>query len=333
MLISNGLKNSQVENKVTSYPRILILGAGGFVGSYLRKELASFFSADTKITATSRNPPTSKGLESLDICDLASVRAVIRRDNPTHVVNLVGIAAPVTARRYPDIAWDVHAKAPEQLGRLLLEEAPDCWLLHVGSGLVYGRTALSGRAMDEACPLSPTDPYGVTKAAGDLAIGALTCDGLKCLRLRPFNHTGPGQTEDFVVPAFAAQIARIKLGVIPPTIHVGELSAIRDFLDVRDVATAYTKLIAQTDQLIPGSIFNIASNRGISVEEILNQLIEISGVQVEIKPDPERQRRNDIPKIVGSAVALNNATGWKPMRDLRETLNDTFEGFYQTRIN
>lgn len=315
---------------MTSAPRILLLGAAGFVGSYLRLELASRF-PDGAIVATSREPQENTGLESLDIGDSEAVRALVRRENPTHVVNLAGIAAPVVARKYPDIAWEVHAKAPERLGRILLEEAPDCWLLHVGSGLVYGRTALSGNPLDEGCALSPMDPYGVTKAAGDLAVGALANEGLNCIRLRPFNHTGPGQTEDFVVPAFAAQIARIKMGEQPPVMHVGELSAIRDFLDVRDVAEAYAQVIAASDLLTPGTIFNVASNQGTSVEVILNELIAISGVDVEVVLDPARQRPSDIPSIVGSADALRDATGWRPKRSLRQTLIDTLEGFYQAQ--
>jgi GDP-4-dehydro-6-deoxy-D-mannose reductase len=312
---------------MTSSPRILLLGAGGFVGGYLRSELQAYFPKDTRIVATSRAPCESADLVPLDMTDAQAMRRIIQSEKPTHVVNLVGIAAPVEARKSPDLAWEVHAKAPERLGRLLMEEAPDCWLLHVGSGLVYGKTALSGEAITEASVLAPMDPYGVTKAAGDLAVGALANEGLKSIRLRPFNHTGPRQTEDFVVPAFSAQIARIKKGEQPPVMRVGELSAIRDFLDVRDVARAYTQIIAQSDTLEPGSVFNVASGQGVSIQKILQDLISLSGVDVEVELDPARQRPSDVPKIVGSSAALTKATGWKPERRLGETLRDMLASF------
>lgn len=303
-------------------PRILVLGGGGFVGARLHAALTARFGQAARIVNTTRTPADSRTL-ALDLQDTEAVRAVVQQEKPTHIINLVGIAAPVEARRNPALAWELHALAPERLGRMLLQEAPDCWLFHVSSGLIYGRTALDGLAVDENTRPDPMDPYALTKAAGDLAMGVLAGEGLKCLRLRPFNHTGPGQTEDFVVPAFAAQIARIKAGQQPPVMQVGNLEAERDFLDVRDVVAAYLTLIEQTGNLRSGTVYNICSGHAVSMQHILDRLIQMSGLQISVAPDPARQRPSDLPRIVGSAAALMRDTGWKPAFSLDQTLSDT----------
>jgi GDP-4-dehydro-6-deoxy-D-mannose reductase len=302
--------------------RILILGGAGFVGKHLNAALREEFGEAARVINTSRDPLDDKTLK-LDICDTSAVRSIVRTENPTHVINLVGVAAPLEAKQNPDLAWELHALAPERIGHMLCREAPDCWLLHVSSGLIYGRTALESRQIDEKARLDPMDTYAMTKAAGDLAMGVLAGEGLKCLRLRPFNHTGPGQSEDFAMPAFAAQIARIKVGAKEPILHVGNLSATRDFLDVRDVADAYAALIACSDTLKPGAIYNIASGTGHRIEKLLDMLVSISGAKLSIESDPDRQRPSDLPSIVGNSAAIRRDTGWVPKRSIAETLQDT----------
>ena len=307
-------------------PRILVLGGGGFVGAHLHAALIAQFGQTARILNTTRTPLDSQ-THALDIQDTDAVRAVVQQENPTHIINLVGIAAPVEARRNPALAWELHALAPDRLGRMVLQEAPDCWLFHVSSGLIYGRTALDGLPVDESTLLDPMDTYAMTKAAGDLAMGVLAGEGLKCLRLRPFNHTGPGQTEDFVVPAFSAQIARIKAGKQPPVMKVGNLEAERDFLDVRDVVAAYLGLIRQADSLRSGAIYNISSGRAVSMQHILDSLIQMSGLKISVEPDHARQRPSDLPRIVGSADALTRDIKWKPTFSLDQTLRETLSYF------
>ena len=302
--------------------RILVLGGGGFVGAHLHAALIAQFGQKARILNTTRTPLDSLTL-ALDIQDTEAVRVVVQQENPTHIINLVGIAAPTEARRNPDRAWELHALAPDRLGRMVLHEAPECWLFHVSSGLIYGRSALDGLPVDESALLDPMDTYAMTKAAGDLAMGVLAGDGLKCIRLRPFNHTGPGQTKDFVVPAFSAQIARIKLGQQPPVIQVGNLKAERDFLDVRDVVAAYVPLIRQVDHLRSGGIYNISSGRAVSMQHILDRLIQMSGLKISVEPDPSRQRPSDLPCIVGAADTLARDIGWRPTFSLDQTLYET----------
>lgn len=244
---------------------------------------------------------------------------------PSHVVNLAGIAVPGNAAQAEAAAWSLHLHAVIDLGRAILETCPKAWLLQVGSGLAYGRTARHGRPLRESEALEPMDTYGASKAAGDQAIGALTESGLRAVRLRPFNHTGPGQSADFSVPAFARQIARIEAGCRPAVLNVGNLDTARDFLDVRDVAEAYSALIGCGDDLVSGTIFNVASGRAVKMRDILDRLLAMSGARIEIRPDPARQRASDLATIAGDASALGAATGWAPSRDLDRTLRDVLE--------
>lgn len=303
--------------------RVLLLGAGGFVGGYLRAALEERFGHRARLLSTSLRGDGHNWV-SLDVTDIGGVSAVLEEFRPTHIVNLAGLAAPARAHADPQSAWILHAHAPYMLGRAVLEIVPDSWLLHVGSGLVYGRSALHAGALSEDSLLAPVDTYSVTKAAGDLAVGALAVQGLKCLRLRPFNHTGPGQSLDFAVPAFAAQLAQIVRKARDPCLSVGNLDSERDFLDVRDVASAYVDLIQHCDTFDPGEVYNISSGRAVSMRSIVDFLIELSGLSVSIFHDPARQRPSDIPSICGNSAKLRASTFWNPDYSLEQTLTDIF---------
>jgi GDP-4-dehydro-6-deoxy-D-mannose reductase len=264
--------------------------------------------------------PALGPVEALNIVDRAAVRAAIARWSPTHVVNLAGLAAPAAARANPRAAWDVHVHGVLNLADAIMAEAPQCWLLNIGSGLVYGDSAKSGLPLDETALLAPGDDYSVTKAAGDLALGALARRGLRCLRLRPFNHTGAGQTENFVVPAFAMQIAKIEAGLAPPTIRVGNLEAERDFLDVGDVVEAYALAVQRTGRLESGTILNIASGIPRRIGDILENLLSRSRIGIAVERDAARMNPSDLPRVVGDASRARERLSWVPKRDFDETL-------------
>jgi GDP-4-dehydro-6-deoxy-D-mannose reductase len=303
--------------------RVLITGARGFVGSYLAKALHRFAGADVTIIPTAKRPgehPAFGFVEALDVTDQAAVSAALLQYWPTHVVHLAGIAAPVAAGSDPDVAWNVHLQGARNLGLAILRLNPDCWLLHVGSGMVYGEAAKSGLPLSEEALLVPVDEYAASKAAADLALGALTKRGLKCVRLRPFNHTGPGQTEAFVVPAFARQIARIEAGRAPAIIRVGNLDAERDFLDVRDVASAYALAVKSCDRLDSDTILNIASGIPRRIANILNELLAQSRTTISVEQDPDRLRPSDLPRIIGDATNAKRKLEWAPEYTFESTL-------------
>ena len=155
------------------------------------------------------------------------------------MVHLAAIPTIAGAVADPAAAWRVNVMGTLDLARAIHQYAPECTLIFAGSAEAYGATARQGVPLKETDPLQPLNEYAATKAAADLALGALAANGLRVIRFRPFNHTGPGQTDEFVVPAFASQIARIEKGAQPPVMMVGNLDAQRDFLDVRDVVDAY----------------------------------------------------------------------------------------------
>jgi GDP-4-dehydro-6-deoxy-D-mannose reductase len=235
-------------------------------------------------------------------------------------MHLAGVASPTVASADPDAAWQVHVHGARALAHAIMQTVPDCWMINVGSGLVYGDSARTGLPLDEDTVLAPVDEYGVTKAAADLALGALARRGLKCARMRPFNHAGPGQSDAFVVPAFAVQIARIEARLAPPVIRVGNLDAQRDFLDVRDVARAYALVVTNAERLEPGTVLNIASGVPRRISEILSSLLAKSRVDISVEQDPGRMRPSDLPIIVGEASRARKLLGWEPEHSFDDTL-------------
>ncbi len=303
--------------------KLVITGARGFVGHHLVDALARRLGADAVIVPTAKRPeahPVLGVVEELDVTDRAAVGDFIGRVRPTHVVHLAGVTAPPDAARDPAAAWRVNVDGTLNLAWEILARAPDCALLFVGSGHVYGRSATSGRALDEDTLLAPLDDYAATKAAADLALGALVERGLQCIRFRPFNHTGPGQSERFAIPSFAMQVARIEAGLAPPVLRVGNLDAERDFSDVRDVVAAYGLGIEQQDRLPAGLILNIASGVPRQIGDILDRLCASSPVPIDIETDSERMRRSEIPRLVGDASRAREMLGWTPTHDLDETI-------------
>lgn len=308
--------------------RILVTGAGGFVGPHLMQALQRTCGEGASIIATTMTGlahPTLGWLEPLDICDAEATRAALARWRPTDIVNLAGIAAPAAAAAAPDAAWDVHVRGSRSLAEAILAEAPDCWMFHVSSGLVYGASAKSGQPMDEDTLLAPLDEYSASKAAGDLALGVLVQRGLKCIRLRPFNHAGRGQSEDFVVASFAMQIARIEAGLAAPVMRVGNVEAKRDFLDVADVTKAYALAVRNSHRLVSGEIFNIASGVALPISEILNRLLSLSATKIAVERDPARDRPNELPVVVGDAGRIRRQLEWAPKGDFMATIGDVLD--------
>jgi GDP-4-dehydro-6-deoxy-D-mannose reductase len=308
--------------------RVLITGARGFVGPYLAQALKRVC-GDVAVIATattSGEHPLLGSVAALDVTDAAAVKAAIGRYNPTHVINLAGLAAPAAASANPKAAWQVHVHGALNIAEAILADAPDCWLLNIGSGLVYGESAKPGLPLDETALLIPVDEYAVTKASGDLALGAWVRRGLNCIRFRPFNHTGAGQTGAFVIPAFAKQIAEIEAGLAKPVLRVGNLDAERDFLDVRDVVDAYALAVRHTADLQePGLILNVASGVPRRIGDMLRQLLDQSRAEITIEQDPKRLRPSDLPRIIGNAGRAREKLGWNPVYSFDDTLGTVLD--------
>jgi GDP-4-dehydro-6-deoxy-D-mannose reductase len=314
--------------------RILITGARGFVGPHLVASLRQKFKRYIELCITSKIrgvDPILGSIDELDVTDAHAVNQCIARFRPSHVVHLAGLAAIRTAIANTSMAWQVHLFGTLNVANAILRQDPQCTLIFVGSGQVYGASARPGHALDETTLLAPTNVYEATKAAADLALGALASQGLRCIRLRPFNHTGPGQAEDFVVPSFALQIARIEAGQQPPIIRVGNLDVERDFLDVRDVTEAYALTLAKSTDLPSGTILNVASGVPRVIRDLLDYLVALSPTHITIQQDPERMRLSDTPRFLGDASRARKLLTWHPEHQLEKTLSTTLE-YWRGRV-
>ena len=297
--------------------RILVTGASGFVASHLIPRLGSAF-PDAELTLCSIEP----GAVVLDVTDAAAVDALVGAVRPDACVHLAAIAAIPAARQDPELAWRVNLHGTLALARAVLRHAPECSFLYVSSADIYGRSFRAGIALDERAVPAPLNTYGATKAAADLAVGALAAEGLRAVRLRPFNHTGPGQSDAFVVAAFARQVARVAAGLQPPVLRVGALDPQRDFLDVRDVCDAYVACLRHGDALEPGIILNLASGTPRRIGDVLDDLLRLAGVEAAPETGAALLRPTDIAVACGDAALARSLLDWAPRRAWEETLRD-----------
>lgn len=291
-------------------PSILVTGGSGFVGRHLVEALRT------------RLPDAVLHTAPFEITAPDQVARAVAEAAPTHCVHLAAVAAIGEARDAPDRAWEVNLSGTLALARALRAARPEATLLFVSSADAYGATFRDVAPVDERCPLAPLNTYAATKAAADLALGAMAAEGLRVVRLRAFNHTGPGQRDSFVVAAFARQIARIEAGQQERVLRVGALDPERDFLDVRDVVRAYAEVVARADALEPGLVLNIASGVKRRVGDVLADLLRLADLDAPIETDRARLRPSDIPRAIGDAARARAVLGWAPAIPWERTLGD-----------
>jgi GDP-4-dehydro-6-deoxy-D-mannose reductase len=290
---------------------VLVTGAGGFVGRHLVQYLAQALPGARLHTAP------------FDVADAAATEAAVRAAQPDGCIHLAAVSAIPAARRDPAQAWQVNLFGTLHLARAILTHTPRCRLVFASSADAYGASFRAGAPVDEHAPLAPMNDYGATKAAADLALGAMASDGLRVVRVRAFNHTGPGQSNSFVVAAFAEQIMHIAAGLRAPVIDVGALDSERDFLDVRDVCAAYVACLRR--DLPAGLILNVASGVPRRIGDVLTALMAAAGVRATVRQDPARHRPADIRRAVGEAGQARQWLGWQPAIAWERTLTDVVE--------
>jgi GDP-4-dehydro-6-deoxy-D-mannose reductase len=307
--------------------RALITGVAGFVGGHVVDFVRAEHAGVEVVGLDSRpgNRARSLGIEVVqaDLEDAASVRRAIERVRPDRIVHLAAQSSP--QRSWEDPAGTLQTNL---LGLLHLLEAARALkiaprLLVVGSAEEYGLVRPEDNPLPEDHPLRPTSPYAVSKIAqGFLALQYATSLQLPIVRTRTFHHTGPRRGEGFAESSFARQLAEIEAGRRAPRLEVGNLDAVRDYTDVRDVVRAYWALL---DKGAPGEVYNVCSGRGVRMADLLHELVALSGLSVEIEVDPARLRPLDVPVLVGDPSRLRAATGWRATTPLRQTLSDLLD--------
>ena len=283
--------------------RTWVSGASGFVGARLCARLRA---AGHDVIGVDRE---------VDVRDAARVAESLAAARPDALVHLAAVSSSAAAREEPARAASVNYLGARNVLEAMARHAPSARLLLVGSGEVYGASEPGAPPFTERDPLAPRTDYARTKACADLLGAACAARGLDVVRVRPFNHTGPGQPPDFVAPAFAGQIARIARGDGEPVLRVGNLDSVRDFLDVEDVIDAYEALLRSS---APAGVYNVASGVGVRIGALLDALREASGAAFRVEVDPRRWRETDC--VVGDARRLREATGWSPRTPFPLTL-------------
>jgi GDP-4-dehydro-6-deoxy-D-mannose reductase len=257
----------------------------------------------------------------LDLAESDSVRAAVE-EVPDAAIHLAAVASGAEARRDPGLAWEINAggtaRLADALGQICQSGAGDPLLLLVSTAEVYG-VAPTPAARREDDPLLPVSPYASSKLGAEVAaLEAARRTGLRVVVARAFPHTGPGQSDRYVVPAFARRLrAARRIGA--PVVKTGNLEPVRDFLDVRDVVRAYLALLARGEA---GAVYNIASGQGRSLKDVFGRLAELLGVRAIPEVDPQLSRTADIPHLVGDSARLTAATGWTPRIPFDQTLQD-----------
>ena len=293
---------------------VLITGGGGFVGGYLRAHLEAL--GERVWTGVVRDgvyddAPGDQRVK-LDVRDGAAVRAVFAELQPREVYHLAGVTRP-TLGQLTDF-YGVNFQGTLNV----LEAAAEVGaaVLVVSSAYVYG--AQTGASAETTLP-SPVNHYGASKLAAEFASFPYALSGGRVVRVRPFNHVGPGQSPDFLLPTLVQQLARIEAGQAEPTLKLGNLSSVRDFTDVRDVVQAYPKLLREGES---GEVYNLASGCGVSVKELAGLVLARAQREVKLEVEPARVRSTDIPELVGDAGKAHAEVGWRPTISLGTTLDE-----------
>lgn len=305
--------------------KALIIGGAGFVGKYLADYLRG--GCGYEVYSTKMEQETIEGAEyeviNMNLLVKEEVERVIKTCEPDYIFHLAAQSSVAVSWSNPQLTVDVNIKGTLNLLDVLKETEYKGRVLLIGSGEEYGRIQPDQVPITEDTVLRPGNIYAATKSCQNM-LGSIYADayGLNLVMVRAFNHVGPKQSPQFVVSDFCKQVVEVEKGLREPVIHVGNLKAKRDFTDVRDVVAAYECLVRQGKG---GETYNVGAGTAYSIEEILNQIIELSGRTIEVRVEKERLRPIDVPIIVADITKITEHTDWQKKISLRQTLSDTLE--------
>jgi GDP-4-dehydro-6-deoxy-D-mannose reductase len=304
--------------------RALVTGAGGFAGrhlvEYLERETA------WNIIGLSRRQTASSERVRHLVCDLTDAALLVRTVDhyrPDVIFHLAAQSYVPRAFASPSDTIVNNVVAQINLFEACRTTGINPVILVVGSAEVYGYANPDEMPLSEHQPFRPGNPYAVSKITQDmLGYQYHRSYGMPIVRVRPFNHFGPGQSDRFVVSSFARQVAEAEAGIIEPTVLTGDLTSKRDFCDVRDVVRAYHMAVEAGE---PGEVYNIASGIAREIGLLLEVLTDLATCDIEVRQDPSRMRPSDVPVMAGDSTRFREVTGWQPVIPIEQSLVDTLD--------
>lgn len=317
--------------------RVLITGITGFAGSHLADYMLTNH-PDVEVFGLVRWRSRMENvlhiqdkikLFEADLKDIVSLRKCLAEIKPDRIHHLAAQSFVPTSWACPAETFAINAIGQINLFEAALSLNLSPRIQIAGSSEEYGYVSPDEIPMKETNPLRPLSPYAVSKVAQDLlGYQYFRSYGLRAVRTRGFNHTGPRRGEVFICSNFAKQIVEIEKKKCSPVLYVGNLDAKRDFTDVRDIVRAYWLTLEKCED---GDVYNIGTGKSYSMREILGMLLSLSSADVKVNVDPKRLRPSDVPILLSDSSKFRKLTGWKPKIPLRQSLQDLLD-YWRERV-
>jgi len=315
--------------------KALVTGITGFAGSHLAELLLG---EKYEVHGLCRWRSRTENIEHIknkihliegDLLDAHSLQNLMMNVRPDIVFHLAAQSFVPASWTSPAVTLEINLVGTCNLFEAVKSAQINPMIQIACSSEEYGLVKPKEVPIKESNPLRPLSPYAVSKVAMDyLGYQYFKSFGMKIVRTRGFNHTGPRRGEVFVCSTFTKQIAEIEKGLKEPIIKVGNLSAKRDFTDVRDMVNGYYLAVLKGK---PGEVYNICSEKAIEIGKVLEMVIKMSKVKVKIEKDPSRMRPSDVPILLGTSAKFRDQTGWQPKIKFEKTLKDLLN-YWRERV-
>jgi GDP-4-dehydro-6-deoxy-D-mannose reductase len=310
--------------------KLLITGFSGFVSLHYMNLLRQK-GDDVQVLGLDINTPDFEIVSSdkvkisfkeLNLLDKNLLKETLLEFQPDQILHLASFSSVAYSWKFPEESFLNNTNIFLNLIETVRSTCPKCRILSIGSSEQYGKVQESGLPLSESSVINPISPYAVARVSQEM-LGKIYVEGygMDIVFTRSFNHIGPFQRDNFVVSSFAKKVIAIANGNCDETLKTGDLSIIRDFVDVRDVAEAYYLVLYKGKS---GEVYNICSGKGTTLNEILNTFIELAGVQMSYETDKSFVRPNDNPIIIGSSDKIVDELGWKKTIELPQSLEDIY---------
>ncbi len=305
--------------------KALIIGAAGFVGGYLADHLQNECGWSVCVTKMPQEVCLIENVEiyNLDILEKQAIEQLLEQVAPDYIFHLAAQSSVAVSWKRPDLTVDVNIKGCVNVLEAIRNMEKKPRVLLIGSGEEYGPVKQEENPVKETQMLQPGNIYAATKVCQNM-IGKIYADAyqMDVMMVRAFNHIGPKQAPLFVVSDFCKQVAEIEKGQKEPVMYVGNLSAMRDFTDVRDIVRAYAMLIQRGTA---GETYNVGSGKAIEIRELLNKILQLSTKEIKVEIDEKKLRPVDVKIVEADVSKLVEETGWARRFELEDTLKDILE--------